>query len=253
MKLYFLRMKSIIIALSTIAAVASVVVAGKVTGTFSPSKKELPIYSVKTEGSVALTFNCAWGNEDIDDILSSLNRYNCKATFFIVGDWAEKFPESVQKIVSQGHEVGTHSYNHKDYTKLSSEQIKDDIGKADAAVSAACGITPVLLRVPSGAYNSDVIKTCREAGKTCIQWSVDSIDYNNASAEDIYNRVAQNVTDGSIILMHTGTASTAVALPRILDTLSGTYTLKKVSELTDYTGYSIDNTGMLIPDSSVDK
>ena len=248
MKLYLFRLRTLLIAAGAAIAAAVAITAVSTAITAAGKDRELPIYSVKTDGSIALTFNCAWGNEDIDDILSTLSRYDCKATFFIVGDWAERFPESVQKIVSEGHEIGSHSYDHKDYTKLSGEVIEEDIAKADKAISDACGVTPHLLRVPSGAYNDDVIRACRKAGKKCIQWSVDSIDYSAASAEEIYERVMSKASDGSIILMHTGTQATAISLPRILDGLCGSYTLRTVSALTDFDSFTIDNTGMLIPD-----
>ena len=69
----------------------------------------LPIYSVETdEKVVSITFDAAWGDEDLDDILEILNAHNCKATFFVTGDWATRYPEAIQKIWKSGHDLGNH-------------------------------------------------------------------------------------------------------------------------------------------------
>ena len=84
--------------------------------------KLLPIYCVDTEEKkVALTINCAWENTDIDKILNSLKEYNVKVTFFVVGDFAKKYPESVKAIYDAGHEIGNHSFTHPHVNNLSLE------------------------------------------------------------------------------------------------------------------------------------
>ena len=84
--------------------------------------KLLPIYCVDTEEKkVALTINCAWKNTDIDKILNSLKEYNVKVTFFVVGDFAKKYPESVKAIYDAGHEIGNHSFTHPHVNNLSLE------------------------------------------------------------------------------------------------------------------------------------
>lgn len=246
----FFNIKKIMLGLGLVAAAGIVILSSSSQNTFGNSKKELPIYSVEKKNDIALTFNCAWGNEDIDSILNSLSQYHCKATFFIVGEWAQKYPESVKKIVGAGHEIGTHSYKHDDYTKMTASEIGEDIAKADNAIFNACGQRPILVRLPSGAYDNESIRTCNELGKKCIQWSVDSIDYNKSTPDEIYSRVSQKVTDGSIILMHTGTESTALTLPRLLDSLTGTYKLSTVSELISCDKYTINNDGKLIPENN---
>lgn len=222
---------------------AAVLVSTQGMTVFKAGKRSLPIYSADSQDNVcAVTFNCAWGNGDIDKILATLEEYNSKATFFIVGDWAEKFPDDLKKIHKAGHEIGTHSYDHKDYTKLSDEEIIEDVKKCDNIISEITGITPKLVRVPSGAYDSRVIDTLEKQGKICIQWSCDSIDYNDASAEDIYNRSIL-LEQGGILLMHTGTKNTALALPRVLSNLTGRFKTVTISELIPTTDFSIDSNG----------
>ena len=89
----------------------------------STNQKELPIYNVQTEeNKVSLTMNCAWNADDIDSILETLKKNNVHITFFIVGEWAEKYPEAVKKIYEAGHEIGTHSDTHPHVNKLSLEE-----------------------------------------------------------------------------------------------------------------------------------
>ena len=227
--------------------------AGTAVGVFNTGKRDLPLYSVeRNDSKVSITFNCAWGNEDIDDILKALKDKGCKATFFIVGEWAEKYPDSVKKIQADGHEIGTHSYNHRDYTKITSSELIEDIKKCDDIISAITGEVPKLVRTPSGAYNNSVVKAVESLDKICVQWSRDSIDYNNASIEDIYKRSVEKMENGDILLMHTGTPNTAAALPRVLDSICSRFEQVTVSELMYLENYYVDNTGRMFS-KAVDK
>lgn len=212
---------------------------------FNTGNRNIPVYSVeRPENYASLTFNCAWDNHDIDKILDTLSKYNVKSTFFIVGDWAEKYPESLAKISDAGHEIGAHSYNHKDYAKLSEVEIEEDIKKCDEVISKITNVAPMLYRVPSGSYNNNAISTLEKCGKIPIQWSCDTIDYNDASAEEIYNR-AIKLEKGGILLMHTGTKNTAVALSRILDTLSKRFEIVTVGKLLYKDEFIVDEAGRM--------
>ncbi len=212
---------------------------------FKSGNRNIPVYSVeRDDNKVSLTFNCAWNDEDIDSILKTLDKYNIKATFFIVGDWAENFPDALKKIKDNNHEIGGHSYNHKDYASLSSSQIKEDLKKCDEAIKKVTGEAPVLYRVPSGSYNNNAISALEENGKIAVQWSADSIDYNDASAEDIYNRCTK-LEKGGILLMHNGTKNTSLALNRVLDNLCGRFEPVKVSELLYTQDFKIDANGRM--------
>lgn len=206
--------------------------------------REIPIYSVeRDDNKIALTFDCAWNDSDIDLILDILDNYECKATFFVLGDWAQKYSESLYKIHQRGHEIGNHSYNHKDYLKLSANEILDDLDKCDAIVENITGKRPRLVRAPSGGYNDTVIKACKQRGSVYIQWSVDGIDYGKTTPEKIYSRVTKNINNGDIILLHNGTEHTANILPKILQELSKNYTFATVSDLIYYDNFRIDHTG----------
>lgn len=213
---------------------------------FKSGKRNLPVYSVEREDNlVALTFNCAWGNEDIEEILSALSKKNVKATFFLVGEWAEKYPESAKKIADAGHELGGHSYNHKDYAKLSAGEVEDDAIKTAEIIKSATGKDAKLVRAPSGSYNNSSVEAIEKAGFIPIQWSVDSIDYGGAAKGDIVARVTGKTQAGDIILMHTGTENTALALPEILDNLCGKYKICTVLELLYNENSYVDNAGKM--------
>ncbi|HIT85517.1 MAG TPA: polysaccharide deacetylase family protein [Candidatus Ornithomonoglobus intestinigallinarum] len=215
----------------------------------SAETREVPIYCVqRSDSKIAVTFDCAWNDSDIDAILKTLDIYDCRATFFIVGDWAEKYPQSLLKIYNAGHEIGAHSYNHSDYTKLDAAALIADMEKCDEAIAAVTGEKPRLVRAPSGGWNETVVRVCRERQTPCIQWSVDGIDYGNADPEGIIRRAAAATKAGDIILLHNGTEHTAEVLPEILEKLSKTYEFSTVSDMIYTENYTIDHTGMQIPE-----
>lgn len=211
---------------------------------FKVNGREVPVYSVeRDDNKIAVTFDCAWNDEDIDSILDTLDKYNCKATFFVVGDWVEKYPEALRKISERGHEIGNHSYNHADYTKLSAAEIIADLDKCDNLVEETVGERPYLMRAPSGGYNDTVVRAAEDSGRMYIQWSVDGIDYGDADPQSIYDRSVKNTAAGDIILLHNGTKSTANILPKILEALECKYEFATVSELVYRDNYIIDNNG----------
>lgn len=245
MNVFVVKGKYFIVMLLSVFALFAGFFSAHSISVFMSGNRNLPIYSVdRKDNNACITFNCAWNDSDIDSILSTLKSYDIKATFFIVGDWAEKYPESLKKISVAGHEIGGHSYNHKDYAKLSEAEIKEDIKKCDEAIKKVIGVSPVLYRVPSGSYNNTAISAIEASKKIAIQWSADSIDYNDASAEDIYNRSIK-LEKGGILLMHNGTKNTAVSLNRLLDTLTKRLDLVSVSELIYTDNFKIDANGCM--------
>ena len=95
-----------------------------ITPTTSYFKNELPIYSVDTDKPVvALTFDSAWGDEDLKDILAILKKHNAPATFFVTGEWAQKYPDAIRLIDENGHEVANHGNSHKHMPQLSKEDM----------------------------------------------------------------------------------------------------------------------------------
>lgn len=137
----------------------------------------LPIYSVETpEKVVAITFDAAWGNEDLEQILDALSKYNVKATFFVVGTWIDKYPDSVKAIHTAEHEIANHSNKHPHPNKMSTESLIEDIKACQEKIKATVGTNVPLYRPPYGEYNDNVIKTATELGLYTIQWDVDTLD-----------------------------------------------------------------------------
>lgn len=211
----------------------------------SAAQRKLPIYSVQRDDkTVAISFDAAWGNEDTQTLIDILERYQVKTTFFVVGDWVDRYPESVKALADAGHEVMSHSSHHAHFSQLSSEEIKKDLTACNAKISAVTGVSPVLFRCPYGEYDDHVIQAVDEAGMTAIQWDVDSLDWKGISADEIQNRVVKNVRPGSIVLFHNAAEHTPEALPGILESLlNDGYTIVPVSELLLTGDFTIDHTG----------
>ena len=151
--------------------------------TTAAATKKLPIYCVQRDDKcVSLTFDAAWGNEDTQTLIDILGKYGVKATFFVVGDWVEKYPESVRALSDAGHEVMTHSDDHAHFSKLSVEEIRENISAGCDKIEAVTGKKPTLFRCPYGEYDDHVIQTLTDMGMKTIQWDVDSLDWKDLSA-----------------------------------------------------------------------
>ncbi len=176
MKILSVKLKSVIITAMVIIAVALGIffTASTLSDSVSAEARMIPIYNVDTnENKVALTFNCAVGNSDIDSILTTLNEYNVKATFFLLGSWADDYIEEVQKIYDAGHELGNHSYSHKDMPSMTYENILLDIQKCNETVRNITGHSPTLFRAPSGSYDNKTISAAENLGMVTIQWDAE--------------------------------------------------------------------------------
>ena len=156
-----------------VAAIFWVVNSPAIVGV-SASARELPIYSVERDNkAVSLTFDAAWGNEDTQKLIDILNSYGVKATFFLVGQWADKYPESVQALADAGMEIGDHSDTHPHMAKLSKKQIIDEVSLCAGKIKAITGQDVKLFRCPYGEYDDEVITTIRDMGIYPIQWDVE--------------------------------------------------------------------------------
>lgn len=214
--------------------------------------RELPIYSVETdEKKIAISFDAAWGAEDFNNIMEVLDKHNIKTTFFMTGEWVEKYPECVKILVEKGHDLGNHSATHPDMTTLSKEKQKEQILSVHNAVKELTGYEMELFRPPYGAYNNDLIRTCYEIGYYPIQWDVDSLDWKDYEPERIISNVCEHdsLGGGSIILCHNGAKYTAEALDEMLTNLENQgYEIVPISELIIRENFHMDVTGMQIAD-----
>ena len=212
---------------------------------YGNSTRLIPIYSVEREDKViSISFDCAWGVDYTDEILTALEKNSVKATWFMVEFWTEKYGDYVKKINNAGHEIGTHSSTHSYMSKQNAEEIKIELATSSEAIEAITGKKVELFRPPYGDYDDELIRTASELGYYSIQWDVDSLDWKDLSATDIATRVIAGAQNGSIILMHNNGLHTAEAVPIIIQTLKNKgYTFVPIGELIYRENYFIDGTG----------
>ncbi len=211
----------------------------------SASKRELPVYCVQRDDKVvALSFDAAWGNEDTQLLIDILNKYNINTTFFVVGEWVDRYPESVQSLHENGNEIMNHSSDHAHFSSLTTEQIVDDLKRCNEKIEAITGLSPSLFRCPYGEYDDHVINAVNSIGMTAVQWDVDSLDWKGLSAQEIQRRVLDKVQPGSIVLFHNAAENTPEALPGIIESLiADGYTIVPISKILLKGDYFIDNSG----------
>lgn len=165
----------------------------------------------------------------IQDIL---DEYNSAATFFILGVQGEKHPELLRETIERGNEVGNHSYNHKDFTKLTDEELNFQIDTTQKIVEDATGFAPSVLRTPYGFINVELVNKIH---LPIILWSLDTKDWENRDPDIIYNTIMKNVKDGDIILMHDTYETTVEAVRRVVpDLIKEGYQIMSVDELSRY-------------------
>ncbi len=215
----------------------------------STAKRQLPIYCVQRDQKlISISFDAAWGNEDTQRLIDILSEYNVKATFFVVGDWVDKYPESVKALSDAGHEVMNHSNTHAHYPQLSAGEVVADLEACNDKIEAVTGKRPTLVRMPYGDYDDASVNAARSIGMEPIQWDVDSLDWKDLSAGEITKRVTSKVGPGSIVLFHNAAKHTPEALPGILSQLiQEGYTFVPISQLLLTGEYTIDHTGRQCP------
>ena len=173
-------MKFMIITKKQIRLVLSLCIASVVTiigsvSVFANSNRLLPIYCVETDKKqVAISFDAAWGNDDTETLINILKEYEVPATFFVVGAWVDKYPESVKQLSDAGHQIQNHSNTHPHMSQISVSQIKDELESCNKKIESITGVYPTLLRAPYGDYNNTLIETTNDMNMEVIQWDVDS-------------------------------------------------------------------------------
>lgn len=179
---------------------------------------------------IALTFDDG-PSKKTERILDVLEQYNAHATFFVVGTQLEKFPELTKRASDLGCEVGNHTYNHKNLTKISPDEIREQINGVNALVLEATGKEIALVRPPYGAGIKD--ETVKEnVPYPLIMWTIDTLDWSTRDTESTIAAIRQDVKDGSIVLMHDLYDATAAAVETIVpELIEQGYQLVTVSEM----------------------
>jgi len=192
---------------------------------------------------IALTFDAGADSDPAVSILDTLKDYDIQVTFFLTGKWAEENPELVQRMAIEGHEIANHTYSHPRLTSLEDEDIIEEVLRAERIIRDLVGqTTRPFLRPPYGDRNRRVLDLLAREGYISIYWTVDSLDSvgDPKTAEFLLERVTNPVDgrgeeislEGAIILMHVGNATSAEALPAILDRLQERgYAVVRLSEI----------------------
>ena len=209
-------------------------------------ERKLPIYCVETnDKKIAISFDAAWGNDDTETLINILKEYDVPATFFVVGAWVDKYPESVKQLSDAGHRIENHSNTHPHMPQLGTNQMSNELTACNEKIAAITGRTPTLFRPPYGDYDNNTIDATASANMACIQWSVDSLDWKeNATPDSICHRVVSKVEPGSIVLFHNDADHTPAALPQILKTLKNEgYEFVFIEDLIYKDNYEIKHDG----------
>lgn len=245
-----------IFALSIISLAFTLVgrITSDIIATVAGTSKKTPIYCIETStNDISLTFDCAWGAEDMPQILDILKNNQVRATFFVLGEWAEKFPDIIKRMSEEGHDISNHSDTHPHIASLGYEDIKKEITNANKKIENLIGKKNNLFRAPYGEYSDNVISVAEELGFYTIQWDVDSLDWKNLGKENILNRVLVKTKNGSIILMHNGTEDTANVLDEMIKKLKEKgFNFKPISEFIYTENYLVDHAGKQIKRSNED-
>ena len=117
-----------------------------------------------------------WGNEDTQQLIDILGKYGIKATFFVVGEWVDKYPESVKALHDAGHEIMNHSNTHAHYPQLSAEEVVADLNTCNDKIESITGVCPTLVRLPYGDYDDKSINAVRSIGMEPIQGDVEQLE-----------------------------------------------------------------------------
>ena len=184
----------------------------------SAATRQLPIYCVQRDQKVcSISFDAAWGADNTQKILDVLKEYGVTCTFFVVGNWADQYPEQAKAIVDSGNELMNHSNAHDHYNSLTADQIIADVNTCNDKIEALTGVRPTL-------------------------------DWKGISAGEITKRVTSKVQSGSIVLFHNAGEHTPEALPDILDyLLAEGYKIVPISKILLTCDYTIDHEGRQCP------
>lgn len=192
----------------------------------------------KQRPMIALTFDDGPG-EYTEELINCLVENNAKATFFMLGQNVEAYPEIAKKLSDAGMELGNHSYSHPDLVTIGAEAAAQQVSNTDAALKAATGFEATVMRPPGGSFNDSVKAAINHP---LIIWSIDTRDWATKSEDQTYQVVMDNAQDGSVVLMHDiHEWSVKAAIRMIPDLIAKGFKLVTVSELAEAKGKTLQS------------
>lgn len=194
--------------------------------------------STKHRPMVALTFDDGPGRFT-DKLLDCLEENNAKATFFMLGENVERFPDVVKRMHDSGMELGNHSYDHTILTSTTKDGVIQQMHKTNSAIENICGVPADVMRPPGGSYNETIASL---VGLPIITWSIDTRDWATRNADNTYKVTLDNVKDGSIVLMHDIHESSIEASLRLIpDLIEKGFRLVTIRQMAEEKGITLEN------------
>ena len=186
---------------------------------------------------LALTFDDGPTGKYTAALLDGLAARQIQCTFFVCGYRIDQYPQLLERIAAEGHEIGLHGQTHCYFRDLSTEQIRQELVPMSDAIEVCTGVRPSLLRPPGGLYSDTLLAEAQQENLSLILWSVDPRDWESHSSEVVQSRILHDAKPGSIILMHDSSTSSVSAALSIIDQLRAQgYRFVTVSELAASTG-----------------
>ena len=174
--------------------------------------------SIVANKTIALTFDDGPGPYT-EKLLDILDKYDAKATFFLIGSKVSARANTLRRMQSRGHQLGNHSWSHPELNKVSAEQLASEIDQTNNVIKQAVGTKPNTIRPPYGAFNRAVLEQFRQRGMSAVVWSVDTRDWADRNSEIVCSRAVAGARNGAVILMHDIHQTSVNAVPCILDSL----------------------------------
>lgn len=194
------------------SAIVAALCGTALAGTATSASAAPPAVDCRKVKCVALTFDDG-PVTDTQRLLRILNERDARGTFYLVGKNVQKYPSTVRAAAQAGHQIGNHSWDHANLTKLSTAQIKSQLSRTDAAIKQATGKKPTTFRAPYGAHNAAVRSA---AGRPLVHWSVDTLDWKHRDTARLIKTVNTQTKPGDIVLLHDIHKTTVDAVPGII-------------------------------------
>lgn len=165
------------------------------------AKTTAKVISPKTPGAVAMTFDDGPGNHTAR-LLDALKEYDVKVTFFVQGQFVEKYPHLILRMHQEGHQVANHSYSHAYLSKVDEKTRRSQLARASDAIENVLGFRPNLMRPPGGYRSQAVYQEAGRQGMATVFWDIDTADWKYKEKDYLYNYLLNHTSKGKIVLMH---------------------------------------------------
>jgi peptidoglycan/xylan/chitin deacetylase (PgdA/CDA1 family) len=165
---------------------------------------------------IALTFDDGPHESKTEQLLAVLRETHVPATFFVVGKMADRYPQIIREIATEGHELANHSYSHPDMARLSDDEVMAELDQTRAVIQRLTGQDAYVFRPPGGDFSRRMVRLTAKAGYHMVLWSLLSRDVEGASPSEMTHRILNYAEDGGIILMHSGIKNTVKMLPLVI-------------------------------------